>query len=97
MKIEIPHQHNKEEAKNRIKKLLDGLKEKFAGKITNVNETWNENSGVFGFTMGPFSTSGTIDVKEKAVEINLDIPFIASLYKNQIRSVIEEQAKDILS
>ena len=97
MKIEIPHQHNKEEAQARIKNLLQNLKEKYADKINNVQENWLEDTGTFSLAMGPFSTSGSIAVKENLVEIDLTIPFIAGLYKNQIRSLIESQAKEVLA
>ena len=97
MKIEIPHQHTREEAQNRIKNLLQNLKEKYADKINNVQEDWSEHGGKFSLSMGPFTTAGNIAVTENLVEIDLAIPFIASLYKNQIRSLIESQAKEVLA
>jgi len=96
MKVVIPHQHTKEEAANRIKNLLGNLKEKFAGKVNNVKEDWTADKGDFSFSMGPFSTKGNIVVNPSDVEVNLDIPFIASMYSNQIRSLIEENAKEVL-
>ena len=97
MKIEISHQHTKEEAQARVRHLLQNLKEKYSDKINNVEESWSENQGTFSLAVGPFSTSGSITVKENLVEINLNIPFIAGLYKNQIRSLIESQAKEMLT
>ncbi|MFT3704480.1 MAG: polyhydroxyalkanoic acid system family protein [Agriterribacter sp.] len=97
MKVNIPHQHTKEEATNRIKSLLQNLQEKFAGKISNVKENWNDNKADFSFSMGPFSTNGIILVNPSDVEINLDIPFIASMYAKQIRSLIEDNAKQVLA
>lgn len=97
MKIEIPHQRTKEEAQARIKNLLQNLKEKYAGKVNNVQENWFEDTGTFSLAMGPFSTSGSIVVKENLVEIDLTIPFIAGLYKDHIRSLIESQAKEALA
>ncbi len=95
MKIEIPHRYAKEEAQVRTKNMLQNLKEKYADKIS-LQESWLEDKGTFSLVMGPFSTSGSIVVKEDIVEIDLNIPFIAGLYKNQIRSLIESQAKEAL-
>lgn len=95
MKIEIPHRYTKEEAKVRTKNMLQNLKEKYADKI-NLQESWLEDKGTFSLATGPFSTSGSIAVKEEIVEIDLNIPFIAGLYKNEIRSLIESQAKEAL-
>jgi hypothetical protein len=97
MKVTIPHQHSTEEATNRIKNLLQTLQQKFAGRVNNVKESWADNKGDFSFSMGPFSTDGTIVVNPSEVEVNLDLPFIASMYSNQIRSLIEENAKEVLA
>lgn len=97
MKIEVPHQHTKEEAQQRIKDLLQGLKEKYSDKISSIEENWEGDTNAFKLGVGPFSTSGSIAVKDKQVDIDISIPLFASMYKNQIKSLIEEQAKKVLS
>ena len=97
MKIEVPHQHTKEEAQTRIRHLLQNLKEKYSDKIKNVEESWSDDRGTFSLAVGPFSTSGSIAVKDALVEIDLTVRFIAGMYKNQIRSLIESQAKEVLT
>lgn len=96
MKVTISHQHTTEEATGRIKNLLQSLQQKFAGRVNNVKESWADNKGDFSFSMGPFSTDGTIVVHPSAVEVNFNIPFIAGMYSNQIKSLIEENAKEVL-
>ena len=97
MKIEVPHRHTKAEAQARIKNLLQNLQEKYADKLHNIQESWLGDTGTFSVAMGPFSTSGSIAIKENMVEIDLTIPFIAGLYKDQIRTLIEAQAKEVLA
>lgn len=96
MKIEIPHQHSKEVAQQKIKDLLQGLKEKYSDKINNIEEKWEGDTNSFKLGVGPFSTSGNIQVNDKNVDIELSIPMFAGMFKDQIRSLIEEQAKKVL-
>lgn len=96
MKIEVPHQHTKEQAQQRIKDLLQGLREKYSDKISSIEENWEGNTNAFKLGVGPFSTSGSIEVKDKQVDIDISIPLFAGMYKNQIKALIEEQAKKVL-
>ncbi len=73
------------------------LKEKYAGQVKDVQETWTDYRNDFSIAMGPLSTSGYIDVDEQRVEIELEIPLFAAMFKGQIKSLIEEEAKKILS
>ncbi len=97
MKIEIPHEHSKDEARDKIKSLLSELKEKYSGQVKEVNENWTDYRNDFNIAMGPLSTNGFINVDDKLVEIELEIPLFASMFKGQIKSLIEEEAKKILS
>ena len=97
MKVTIPHNHNKEEAALRIKSLLTELKTKYADRIRNVQENWEGDRGNFNMSLGSFSASGTIDIHPSDVEINIELPFFASMFSKQISNLIEEQAKKVLS
>ncbi|MBX3253574.1 MAG: polyhydroxyalkanoic acid system family protein [Chitinophagaceae bacterium] len=96
MKIEVPHRHTKEEAQQKIKDLLGGLKEKYSDKINNIEEKWEGDTNNFTLGVGPFSTSGNIQVKDKQVDIELSIPMFAGMFKDQIKKLIEEQARQVL-
>ncbi|MBN8860711.1 MAG: polyhydroxyalkanoic acid system family protein [Sphingobacteriales bacterium] len=97
MKVTIPHSHTKEEAVLRIKSLLTELKTKYADRIRNVQETWEGDRGNFSMSLGSFSASGIIDVHPSDVEVNIDLPFFASMFSKQISNLIEEEAKKVLS
>ena len=97
MKVTIPHGHTKEEAELRIKSLLTELKTKYADRIRDVQETWEGDRGNFSMSLGSFSASGTIDVHPSDIEVNIDLPFFASMFSKQISDLVEEQAKKVLS
>lgn len=96
MKIEVPHQLSKDEAREKIKSLLGDLKEKYSGQVKNVEENWTDYRNDFKLGIGPLSTNGNIVVEDSNIQIDLEIPLFASMYKNQIKSLIEEQAKKAL-
>lgn len=96
MKIEIPHELTKEAAREKIKGLLTDLKQQYAGQVKEIEENWTDYTNEFKLGLGPLSTNGTIVVNDKTVAIDLAIPFFASMYKNQIQSLIEAQAKKAL-
>lgn len=97
MKIEIPHELSKDNARDKIKNLLSELKEKYSGQVKEVNETWTDYRNDFSIAMGPMSTNGYINVDDQLVEIELEIPMFAAMFKGQIKSLIEEEAKKILA
>lgn len=97
LSLHIPHNLPKEEALERIKKLLTNLKEEQADNISNVREKWTGDNGAFAFTAKGFDLSGNIEVKPSGVDIVADVPFAVSLFKSKIKSIISERAKTLLS
>jgi Putative polyhydroxyalkanoic acid system protein (PHA_gran_rgn). len=95
--IQIPHQLPKEEAKQRIQKLLSNLKEEQKDTITQVKEEWVEDKGTFSFTAMGFDVSGTLQVNPDHVAITGDLPFVLSFFKDKISGIIEEKATALLA
>ena len=97
LKIHIPHKLSEEEALGRIKTLLHKLKHDQKDKISNVKEEWAHNTGHFHFTALGFDLSGMIKVHDGKVDISTKMPLTVYLFKNKIKQVIEDKAKEILA
>jgi hypothetical protein len=97
LSLDIPHSQTPEEALSRIKQLLGRLQEEQKGTVTNVQENWDGPNGNFSFTAKGFTIAGTIQVKEKEVHLESDLPFAVSFFKGQIASVITEKARALLA
>ena len=97
MTVSIPHTLPKEEAESRVRKILDNVKSQFGNMIVGLEEDWKGNTGTFKFSMSGHQVSGTIQLFDKSVQVDLVLPFIANLFKGKIRSVIEEQGAKILA
>lgn len=96
LSLNIPHSQSQEEALSRIKQMLGRLQEEQKGTITDVQENWNGSNGNFSFSAKGFNIAGTIQVKDKEVLLESDLPFAVSLFKGQIASIITEKANTLL-
>jgi hypothetical protein len=96
LSLNIPHNLSKEEALDRIKKLLGNVKKEQADQISNVKEEWKGDTGTFNFTIKGFDLSGNIRVNASSVDINGNVPFAISLFKGKIKSIIHEKAAALL-
>jgi hypothetical protein len=97
LSLNIPHAQTQEEALSRIKQMLGRLQEEQKGTITNVQENWNGPNGNFSFSAKGFNITGTIQVKDKEVLLESDLPFMVSMFKGQISSIITEKANTLLA
>ncbi len=97
LSLNIPHAQTQEEALHRIKQMLGRLQEEQKGTITDVQENWNGPNGNFSFSAKGFNIAGTIQVKDKEVLFESDLPFAVSLFKGQIASIITEKANTLLA
>jgi len=97
MQIKIPHNLSAEQATSRIKNLLDKIKNGSNNTITNINQTWDGNVNKFSFTAKGLSVSGDMQVNPSLIIVNLKLPLAAMLFRGKIKSIIEEEAKKVLS
>lgn len=93
MNIKIQHTHTREEAKKRVTTLINKLKVQYSGQIQNLKEEWNGYTDTIEGSAKGYSLSGTIDVNEDTIDIDLKLPFLLQIFGNKIRSVVEEQVK----
>lgn len=95
--ISVPHQLPQEEALSRVKNLLAQVQEEQKHLIDDLSEEWDGNNGKFSFNAKGFSLDGTIQVNEKDVTIQGDLPFMLSFFKGKIEEVIKNKAAAILA
>jgi Putative polyhydroxyalkanoic acid system protein (PHA_gran_rgn) len=95
--LSVAHNLNPEEAVQRLKKVIRELQAQYADKISNVEESWTENSGKFSFNVMGFSISGTLSVAPKTVELDGKIPMSAMLFKSKIEGLIREKMSELLA
>ena len=95
--VVVDHSLNRDDAKERIKKLFDKLKEDFQDKISDVNEVWNENHSDFSFKIMGLLMKGRLSVSSSDVRLDGQIPFTALPFKKLIENTIRQEANNLLS
>jgi hypothetical protein len=91
LKLAFPHQLGQEEAVARLKNLLSKVKNKYQDQVSNLSESWNENTLTFGFTTYGFKVAGDVIVEPSEVRLDGQIPFAAMMFKGKIESALREQ------
>jgi len=92
----VAHNLTQDEATKRIKNLLNDVKTQFAGKISDLHEEWDANTGTFDFRAMGFAVSGTLTVQTSRIDISGNLPFAAMLFKRKIESTIRDRAETLL-
>jgi hypothetical protein len=94
--VVVDHSLEKSLAKERVKKIFDKLKEDFQDKISDVNETWNENHADFSFKIMGLLMKGRLLVSDLNVVLDGKIPFAALPFKKVIENTIRNEAEKLL-
>ena len=74
--VSIPHRLGKDEAVRRLKSGLGSVKTDFASLFTVQEETWAGDTLTFRISAVGTQSSGTIDVREDHVLMELQLPWL---------------------
>jgi hypothetical protein len=95
--INTPHALGAEEATNRLKTLFGKLKEEHKDKVSNLEETWNDNKLDYSFSTYGFNIKGDMTVEADEVKVNGNLPFAAMMFKGKIEQSVREQLEKLLA
>ena len=89
--VEVPHQLSQEEARQRLDRFVDILRQKFQDSVSDLDQSWEGDTLRFKFKSYGIPLSGTIAVADTALKVDGDLPFTAMMFKGKIESAIKEQ------
>jgi putative polyhydroxyalkanoic acid system protein len=96
MKHSVSHDLGQERAKKVTESALSSYAEKFAKY--NPKTTWTSpNQAQIAFSVKGMSLSGSVDVKETSIDLDLDVPFLLRPFQGQAISVIEGEIRSWLA
>lgn len=95
--VKVQHQLGKDEALRRIKGMLSGAQHADGSRISDLEETWTEDGGAYSFKVGGFKVSGTVEVTDTEVEIDLDYPMAARPFRSTIESTLRDRTQTLLA
>ncbi len=95
--VSLPHRLPRPEVKRRVETLLTQLQQRYPGQISGLQQRWNGDSCSFSFGMTGSSGSGTVQISDTVVQVNLPLPWLFSLAAGRVRREIEEQGRWLLA
>lgn len=95
MKHTVNHDLGQERAKKVTESALTTYAEKFAKYSPKTSWTSPSRANI-SFSVKGMSLSGSVEVKDKTIELELDVPFLLKPFQGQAISVIEGEIKSWL-
>jgi len=96
MKHSVPHDLGQERAKKVTEQALSTYAQKFAKYSPKT--TWvSPSRAQISFSVKGMNLSGSVEVRDKAIDLDLDVPFLLKPFQGQAISVIEGEIREWLS
>ena len=94
--LEVPHSMSAQEAKERLERFGEMLKEHYRDQVKDMHQSWDGDKLAFGFKTLGVKIQGNLAVQEDKVLVDCDLPFAAMMFKGKIESEIRSQIERIL-
>jgi len=92
MEHRVPHDVGRETAKKATIRAFDAYSKKYVEYKPKTTWTSDYKANI-SFTVKGMGLSGTIDVREKEIALDLDVPFLLRPFKGTALDVIEREIK----
>ena len=97
MEIRRHHNMTMDAALQLSDQILPGYIEKAGDKVSNIERQWDGNVLRFAFRTRGMNIKGTFLVTDDEIIIESELPFMARLFEERVRSAIEQQLDILLS
>jgi putative polyhydroxyalkanoate system protein len=95
--VKVPHNLTQEEARSRVERFAEMLRQKMQDKVSDLEQTWDGDTLNFSVKTYGIQLKGGIVVKDNELDLNGDLPFAAMMFKGKIESEIREQLERIVA
>ena len=95
--VRVPHTLTKDEARSRLERFVEMIEQKYADKVSELQQSWEGDSLRFHFKTYGISLDGNISVTDKELNMTGDLPFAAVMFKGKIESEIREGLERIVA
>lgn len=93
MKHSVPHDLGKEQALKVTQAAWKSYSERFQNYHPTCNWT-TPHRAVIGFTAKGIKLAGEIEVTDKTIDLDLEVPFLLRPFKNTALKVIEDEIRE---
>ena len=94
--VTIPHKLGKEEAIRRLKNGFGNVRSTFGEKFVVLTDDWKGDHLDFRASLLGQTTTGTVDVGESSVRLEVQLPWILAMLANKAKSIVQKQGQLML-
>jgi putative polyhydroxyalkanoate system protein len=95
--VRVPHQLSKDEARSRLERFIEMIEQKYADKVSELQQSWDGDTLKFHFKTYGIPLDGGITVSDSELNMAGDLPFAAVMFKGKIESEIRESLERIVA
>jgi hypothetical protein len=95
MRITLPHNTNREEARKIVDERIGQLLAQFGGMASDVEHEWSGDVLSFSAKARGLSAKGTVEVTDSEVIIHGKLPLMALPFESKIRGLVEKEAESM--
>ena len=92
----IPHQLTRAEAKQRVQDQIAIVRQRHGNLITNVQETWTDDTLQFSVAAAGQSIAGHLTFDDQMLHLTVALPWLLSLLAGTIKHRIESEGRQLL-
>lgn len=89
--VSIPHDLGKAEAARRLQQGVGQMKSQFGDKIAAIESTWSGDRMDFRVGLMGQNVSGHLEVKEDAVRVEVQLPWVLAMIAEKAKGFIRKQ------
>jgi putative polyhydroxyalkanoate system protein len=95
--VQVPHSLTREEARARLERFADRLQQKFQTQVSDLDQSWEDDTLRFRFKTYGIPLSGGIAVNDASLDVDGDLPFTAMMFRGKIESSIREELEKLVA
>jgi hypothetical protein len=94
--VTIPHRLGREEAARRLKAGFGNVRSSFGEKFVVLKDEWVGDHLDFSASLLGQTTTGTVDVADDHVRLEVQLPWVLSLLANKAKELVRRQGQLML-
>ena len=95
--VQVPHSLSQSEARSRLERFADRLQQKFQNQVSELHQSWEDDTLRFRFKTYGIPLDGGITVGENALNVDGNLPFSAMMFRGKIESTIREELERLVA
>ncbi|MDQ3280231.1 MAG: polyhydroxyalkanoic acid system family protein [Acidobacteriota bacterium] len=92
MRIAVPHNLTREQARKRVDQRLASLLGQFAHHAEDLHHEWSGDRMTFRGKAKGLSVQGTVEITDAAMIVDAKLPLIAMAFEGRIREALQKEA-----